>query len=720
MDVMDRPRLTAFRLRRRIDPCLQSEAAECGLACLAMVLGWHGHHTSLIELRRRFPLSLRGATLAQLMDFARASGLSSRPLRLELEELGQLRLPCILHWELNHFVVLGRVDARGIEIHDPAVGKRRISFKEASEKFTGVALELSPAIDFKRQETKPSVPFRRLLGHVLGLKRALLQILLLSLALQVFGLLAPLLTQGVMDHVLVTGDRDLLVLLVFGFAALMLIQVLVGVFRSWATLYLSSHLGLQWMGNVLAHLVRLPVGFFEKRHLGDITSRLGSVGVIQNTLTSTAIGAVLDGLMAVTTLLVMLRYSPMLALVSMAALLVYLCIRLATYRIFRQANEEQLVRAAKQQSHLLETLRGAQSIKLAGCETQRHSAWQALAVATQNQAIRIARMGIAYGSLNQLVFGVERILVIYLAALLVLGNQFSIGMLVAYLAYKEQFSGRVGSLIDLFIELRMLRLHGERLGDIVLAEPEADEPASALAPAPASLDIGARGLGFRYAETEPWVFRGLDLDIAEGESVAIVGPSGMGKTSLLKVLLGLLPPSEGEVSVGGVPVSRLGHARFRGLVAAVMQDDQLFAGSLMENIAFGEEAPDHARVEAAARQAGLHDDVMAMPMGYLSLIGDMGSALSGGQKQRLVLARALYRQPRILFLDEATSHLDLDRERSVNAAIGALNITRIIVAHRPETIASADRVLELTPEGLRERPRAADAPAADAAEALPA
>ncbi len=698
----------------------QSEAAECGLACMSMVLAHHGRHIDLASLRSQNSLSLKGATLRNLIEMAGRYGLVSRPLRLELDELGELKLPCILHWELNHFVVLSRVRGKTLTIKDPAAGLRNVSLEEASGKFTGVALELLPGLEFKEEKPKPSVSFRQLAGSIGGLKRSLLQMLLLSLALQVFALVSPLLTQGIMDHVLVSADTDLLTALIIAFAMFLVLQTSVSLMRTWAGIYLSMQLGLQWNGNVLAHLLRLPVDFFQKRHLGDITSRMGSVGAIQNMITSSAVSVVLDGLMAITTLLVMMKYSPQLMLVSVAALLLYFGVRLATYRMFRQANEEQTVLSARQQTHLLESLRGATSIKLMGHESQRHGEWMNHAVATQNQSVRIAKMNMIYGTVNGLIFGVENIVVLAMGAHLVLGNAFSIGMLVAYLSYKGQFSGRITGLIDTFVGFKLLRLHGERLADIVLTPPEDDQALPEALP-PQDVRIEVRNLSFRYAEGEPWVLRDCSFSIAPGESVAIIGASGGGKTTLVKLLLGLLKPSEGSIHVGGHDLHKLGARNVRAIVGAVMQDDQLFAGSIADNIGFFDPEFDLGRVEQAARLAAVHDDIAAMPMGYHGLIGDMGSSLSGGQKQRIILARALYRQPKLLFLDEATSHLDVGNEQLVNAAIRRLDVTRVIVAHRPETIASADRVLVMEQgrivQELRPQP-ACDAPAGEVEHAM--
>jgi ATP-binding cassette subfamily B protein RaxB len=355
-----------------------------------------------------------------------------------------------------------------------------------------------------------------------------------------------------------------------------------------------------------------------------------------------------------------------------------------------------MMAAAHQQSHLLETLRGMQSLKVAGGEARRGMAHDGLLVETMNQEVRLAHMGLAFNGASQLAFGAERIAVVWIGALLAMRNVFSVGMLVAYLAYKDQFAQRMAALIDRWMEFRMLRLHAERLADIVLAPPEQDAAdGDDAVPLPPDARIEVQGLCFRHAEGEPWVLRDCSFAIEPGESVAMVGASGSGKTTLVKLLLGLLEPCQGTIRVGGQDLRRMGARRLRGMAGAVMQEDQLFAGSLADNISFFDTAQDFARIEAAARLAAVHEDIIAMPMGYRSLIGDMGSSLSGGQRQRILLARALYRRPRLLVLDEATSHLDVVNERLVTAAIARLRLTRIVVAHRPETIAGADRVLVL-------------------------
>jgi ATP-binding cassette subfamily B protein RaxB len=684
-----------FGWRRELPMMLQTEAAECGVACLAMVARFHGHDVDLVGLRRRFSTSLKGATLARVMAMAGQLGLTCRPLKLELEELAQLKTPCVLHWDLNHFVVLKRVGKRSVVIHDPARGIRKLSLREVSAHFTGVALELSPAADFAPVVERQAVSLRALTGTVRGLLPALGQILLLALALEVFALVGPFYMQWVLDQVLVSADRDLLTLLGLGFIGVAIFSAIITAARSWAVTWLGATLNVQWASNLFKHLMHLPLDWFEKRHVGDVVSRFGSIQTIQRTLTTQFIGSLLDGVMSLVTLVVMAFYSLGLTALVIGLFAAYGLLRWAFFNPLRRANEEQIVYGARQQSELLESIRGAMPIKPANKQDERLGRYANATVETANRSIGIQRLGIAFTLGNQLMFGIGRVAMIWIAAVLALDGKFSAGMLIAFIAYADQFTSRAAGLIDKWVDFSMLKLHAERVADIALTAPEKAADAGWTGPVPeASIEL--RNVSFRYADGEPWILKDCNLRIEAGESVAIVGPSGCGKSTLAKIVLGLLQPTEGEVRFGGIDIRKLGLDTYRQWIGAVMQDDQLFAGSIADNISFFDPDATPVRIEAAARLAAIHDDIVAMPMGYQSLVGDMGSSLSGGQKQRVILARALYRRPRLLVLDEATSHLDVDKERQVDVAVQRLRITRIVITHRPKTAEISCRVIALT------------------------
>ncbi|MGK5038003.1 peptidase domain-containing ABC transporter [Janthinobacterium sp. LB3P118] len=678
---------------------LQTESSECGLACLAMVASHYGRHTDLAELRRRFPISLKGVTLEQLMRHAASMQLAARPLRLELDELSKLQMPCILHWNLNHFVVLKKVSKtwRGVTmvtLLDPAIGETRLPLGVVSKHFTGVAMELAPNADFVVADERRKVAIRDLTGHVLGLRRALVQILALALALEVFAIASPLFNQFVIDEVIVSGDQDLLKVLVCGFALLIVTQTAIGLARSWFLMRWSMDIGLQWSVRIFAHLTRLPLSFFEKRHLGDVVSRFGSIASIQGTLTSLFVESALDGLMAMLALGMMFMYSPKLSFLVLAAVLLYALLRWAFYQPLREASQERLILSAKESSHFLETIRAIMPLKLFGQEAERRVRWQNLKQDVINRDVKTQKLSILFKISSTTIFSVQGLALFYVGAELVMKNALTIGMLMAFSSYAGTFSSRLFSLVDLLVNLKMLSLHAERLADIVLEPVEAlHEQETDLHRFDCSLTL--KNIRFRYAEGEPWILNGIDLHIPAGQSLALVGPSGSGKTTLCKIILGLLAPSEGEVLIDNVPITQIGLRAYRQLVGTVMQDDVLLAGSLQDNIAFFDARAERDVVERCARQAAVHDEIAQMPMGYQTLVGDMGSSLSGGQKQRILLARALYKQPRILALDEATSHLDMNNERKVNQVLSQLRLTRIMVAHRRETIDAAERVVGL-------------------------
>lgn len=687
----------SFGFGSKLPIFLQTEATECGLACLAMVAGYHGDHVDLATLRGRFPVSLKGTALARLIEIAQRLELGTRALKLDLDQIGQLRMPCILHWNFNHFVVLKEVSGKQAVIHDPAQGIRKLPLDVLSRSFTGVALELWPTGGFTQRDPAPAIRLRALLGPISGLSRSLGQVLALALALEVFAIVQPFFMQWVIDEVIVSADHDLLTVLALGFGLLLLMQQATSAIRAWVLMYFGTTLNVQWRANVFTHLLSLPVRYFERRHLGDVVSRFGSIDAIQQTLTTSFLSAIIDGLMTVATLVMMFVYSRALGCIALGAMAFYALLRWLWYRPLRRATEEQIVRAARQQSHFLESVRGVKTIKLFNRQNERCASWLSLFVEQVNAGLHTQKLQLLYQQVNGLLFGIEGLLIIWLGARMVMDGQFTVGVLMAFNAYKMQFDSRVGSLIDKYFEVRMLQLQGERLADIVFTSPEPD---ASLRHVPGEADdlaasIEFEAICFSYAEGEPTVLDGVALAIAPGESVALVGPSGCGKTTLVNVLLGVLEPTAGKVRIGGVELDRLGLDRLRALVGTVMQDDVLFAGSIADNISFFDPDADSRWVAECARLAAVHSDIVAMPMGYNTLVGDMGTVLSGGQKQRVLLARALYKRPKILVLDEATSHLDLQREQEVNTAVGALRITRVIVAHRPETIASTDRVVML-------------------------
>lgn len=696
--------LLNFRGARRLPVIRQSEATECGLACLAMIAAYHGHRIDLGSLRLRHPVSLLGANLKTLIATAQDLGLTSRPLRVELGAVTRLQTPCILHWNLNHFVVLKSVARNSYKIHDPARGERRCSRTEVSSAFTGVALELQPGAGFRRADERLQMRLTDMWSRITGLGQALAQMLALSVIMQLFVLVAPFYMQLVVDEVLTRYDTELLAILALGFCLFMLIDVAATALRSYVILTIGNLLGFQMVSNLLRHLLRLPLQWYEKRHVGDILSRFSSTRPIRDLFTEGLVATVIDGAMAISTLVLIFVYSQLLGFVIVAAVMSYLALRASLYRPLRRRLEDQLVARAEEQSTFIESIRGIQSIRIFGHEALRHSIWQNRHADVINSGVRIGKLQIGFEAANRLLFGLENTLVVYLGALAIIEGTMTIGMLFAFMAYKRQFVDKASTLVERLIELRLLGLHLERIADIGLARPEdAHTRAPIVTPAAAERGrIEIRDVSFRYSAHEPWIIRHASLTIRQGEMISIAGPSGAGKTTLMKLLLGLFECTRGDITYEGQPLPQLGYRAFRRCIGTVMQDDALFAGSIAENISFFDLQPDLEKIRSCAEMAAIHADITAMPMGYDSLVGDMGDALSAGQRQRVLLARALYREPDILILDEGTANLDATTETAVVQMLRDLPATRLCVAHRQRLLRASGRVVALRDGGLYE------------------
>ncbi|MGC1407668.1 MAG: peptidase domain-containing ABC transporter [Acetobacteraceae bacterium] len=694
--------------RGRLPEFRQAEAAECGLACLAMIASYHGDHTGLNALRRQHPVSLNGVTMRSLMQTAGKLGLAGRPLRLEPQHMSELRTPAILHWDMNHFVVLQRAGRNKITIHDPALGVRGYTLAEFSKHFTGIALELHPVESFAPTPKPKSPPFWALLGRIDGLAPALLQMLALSAILQLYVLASPFLLQLVVDEAVAKVDVDLILVLSVGFGLFLLINTGAAVLRTRILQLIQSALAFQMGAGIFNHLLRLPLVYFEKRHIGDLVSRFASNEAIRHLITEGLISGIVDGAMAVLTMAMMFVYSIKFGLIVVAALLLYLGLRVAFYRMMRTTMLTFISSKAREDTAFIETVRAIQAIKLFSRETERSAAWSNIYAEVVNSDSSLAALRKNFGTINAFIFGVENIVIVALGAHAALHGHMTIGMLLAFLAYKQQFVDKATRLVETAIEFRMLDLHFERLGDIAGTEPEPRPNRPPAYQPQIEGRVEARNLSFRYSDTDRFIFENVSFAIEPGEHVAITGPSGAGKTTLMKVLLGILQPTSGEVLIDGIPLGTLGYEAYRRAIGVVMQDDSLLSGSIADNICFFDESFDLEHMMRCAELAGIHDDIVRMPMGYNSLIGDMGSTLSGGQKQRVLLARALYRAPCILFIDEGTSHLDVTLERQVTASVKSLGLTRIVIAHRPETVAAASRALALDMTGLAEANAQAD------------
>lgn len=685
-----------FSIKNKVPVIIQSEATECGNACLAMICGYYGKDIDLFNFRTHYGSPSQGATLTDLNNVALKTGLKTRALSLEIDEIKELRLPCVLHWSLNHFVVLVAVKGKRFVINDPAMGRRIVHQKEMSENFTGIALEAWPDSHFKQEKQRSRLKLLDLMRNIVGLKSALSKIFMLSVVIEAVNLLMPMGTQLVTDHVITAHDSNLLLVICAGLLFFTIFKTAVSMIRAWVSLKLNTLTDIQWKTSFFDHLLSLPLAFFEKRNLGDIQSRFSSLDTIRATFTNNIVMGTIDSIMTVGVLIMMSLYGGWLVWVVLGFTVCYAAMRIITYKFYRTISEELIVKRARSGSHFMETLYGIATIKSLNLKNRRSQHWLNTNIDVSNASLRQTRFDMLFGGINTFINSVDQVVILWLGALMVMDNTMTIGMFMAFNAYRGQFAQRASSLIDLAMQFKMLSLHNERISEIVFSKPEAESPPRKVFENSAGVPLQVQDLSYQYDKLTKPVFSNVNISVAAGESVALIGASGIGKTTLLKVMSGLLTPDHGDIFVGDFDVKKIGVNNYRACTACVLQEDRLFSGSIADNISGFEDNADQQLIVECAIKCNIHEEIMRMPMGYETIIGELGSGISGGQKQRLLIARALYQKPNILFMDEATSHLDANNERMINNAIESLNITRIIVAHRPSTIACADRVIDLS------------------------
>lgn len=693
--------LRPFAARRRVPFVAASEQNECSLACLAAVSEYLHGELGLVEIRELARHSGRGETLLEVRDLAEQIGLNARGVRVELGGLKLISKPAILHWDMNHFVVLERTTRWGIVIMDPASGRIEVPWAEADKSFTGVALELNVSARWKvRSDRARKVSVLDFVGPLSMWRTDVTLIVLLSLLMETLVLVAPIQMRMSIDTAIAAADGRLVWVLGIAFGIVVLIQASVSLIRSWATAVFGARFGFELQDRFVRALHGKPATFFLKHHTGDILSRSRSVSAIQALVTAQLIQALLDAVMSTLMVVVMFVAVPVMA----AVVLGFGLLNIGTTAALRHAavnNSRRAVRAAaKSDSVFLENARAARAIKLFGKEAVRGSVWRNQFIELTNLELGTARLTMYSSQAAQLTGSLGNVALISIGTYLVLGGSITLGTMMMFFVFKTFFVERLNNCVNYLMELRRMRTHAERIDEVIAdkREAEGDKASSPFALAPGEgVRIEVRNVWFRYGNDAPWVLKGVSLRIEPGESVAITGPSGCGKSTLLGVMLGLLEPTRGEILVNGRELKTISKADYAKLMGVVMQDDTLFHGTVADNISFFDAPVDMSRVKATAAKANIAREIEAMPMKYYSMLAEGAMDISGGQKQRLFIARAIYHEPKVLFLDEATSHLDADSEQLVSQAIRALKMTRILVAHRKETIGTADRVFALGP-----------------------
>lgn len=696
-------RIFSFFDRRTLPEYRAPELAECGLACLAMIASYHGLDVDLNTLRQRFRASSAGMTLRALMERADSLGFAARALRLEPDQLSELALPCVLHWDLSHYVVLRSITKKRATIHDPIFGARELTLDALSKHFTGVALELQPTPRFERGSEETRVSLFHLWSSIRGGGTSAFQAIALTLALQICAFLLPLQIQITLDYVVNLQNEDFIYVLAGLFSAICLLFVAVELLRDWTIQSLGHIFTYSVTSNVVRKLFSLPISYFEARHVGDIMSRLMSTSSIQQILATGLASSIVDGGMAFVALAILFYYSPMLAMIVLAFIVLHIAVMSFLYPVLRRREAEQIASGASHQSHLMESIRASRLIRIMGAESVRLGQWSNVFGSAIRASLQKEKIRLFMNASERLSNTLAVVIVVAVGSReVVAGDSLSLGMFVAFVSFAQLFFTRVLAMTKYVVMFRLLTVHLDRMGDIVLTPSEDIRGDIEIPPPQGAVDLS--GVSFRYAADDPNVLVDVSFKVAPGEFVGITGSSGSGKTTLLKLILGLQSPSSGRIHLDGNVASPEYVRAWRRHVGVVSQDDKLLTGTIAENIALFDHQIDMDRVIEVARAACVHDEIDAMPMKYLSLVGDMGSILSGGQRQRILLARALYSRPQVLILDEGTANIDGATEALIASAISGLKITRLTVAHRPALLRKADRVFVVRDGEVVEEP----------------
>jgi len=662
-----------------------------------MILGHHGRPTRLEECRELCGTGRDGGTALTIAQAARKFGLRARGYRSESADLGSVDLPAVVHWNFDHFLVVERWTRRAVDVIDPGMGRRRLTAAEFDAGFTGVVLTFEPGAHFERRPAEKSFRWSSYLGYLLRTQRVagpLGQILAASLLLQVLGLALPVFTKVIVDDVLPHQIGDVLPMLALGIVIWVLAQAVTGYLRAALLILIQGRLDSQLMLGFFEHMLSLPFRFFQRRTTGDLLMRLGSNVVLREVFTNQTMSAIFDGVLVIGYLALLLALSPFFGLVAFAIGLFQIGLLAGTTPMLHRLMQRDLMTQAESQSYLTEALKGVATLKASGAEDRALEHWSSLFFKHLNVTLRRDRVSavveVAMTSLR--VF--SPLLLLLVGAHLVLEGRMSLGTMLALSALASSFLAPLASLVASGQSLQLVGAHLERIGDVLQTESEQDEKtATSVTEVRGQLELVH--VSFRYDPAGPLVLNDVSIRIEPGQKVAIVGPTGSGKSTLGTLLLGLYPPSEGEVLCDGRPYRELNYRQLRHHFGVVLQESFLFSGSIRGNIMLNDPSLALEEVRAAARLAAIDEEIMGLSMGYETLLAEGGVGLSGGQRQRLAIARALAHGPSVLLLDEATSHLDAITESRVDDSLSRLQITRIVMAHRLSTVRNADRIIVL-------------------------
>jgi ABC-type bacteriocin/lantibiotic exporter with double-glycine peptidase domain len=672
----------------------QLDATECGAACLAMILNYYGYKIGVAGVREHCGVGRDGLSALTIVQAARTYGLRARAISLAHNDFRFVRLPAIVHWDFNHFLIAERWSPHTVEVVDPALGRRRVAASEFEACFTGVVIELEPGAHFTRQHAHSRLSLWTYLRSFLLWPGFIAQLLVASLLLQLLGLGLPVLTRLFVDQIIPGHLANLLPVIGLGLLVIVLAQGATALLRASLLIHLQARVDIQMQLGFFEHLLTLPYHFFQQRSSGDLLSRLASNITMRELLTSQLISTLLDGSTVLVYLVVLLTQSVPLTAIALTIGALQIVLLLTTTRAIHDLTRRDLIAQGKSQGYLTEVFLGIATVKAAGAEPRVLERWSNFFFDHLNASVPRDHLAAALSTVTTTLTILAPLLLLWVGTMQVLQGSMSVGTMLGLNALAVVFLTPLTSLAGSGQQLQRVRAHFERIADVVEAQREQDLQTVA-SPPRFQGQIELRQVHFRYTPQAPLVLRNLNICIQAGSKVALVGRTGSGKSTLGKLLLGLYLPTEGDIFYDGIALRSVDYRAVRRQFGVVLQESTLFQGSVRENIAWNDPDMPLEQVVKAAQVAAIHDDILRMPMGYETMVAESGNALSGGQKQRLAIARALACRPAMVLFDEATSHLDAITEQVVEQNLNALACTRVIIAHRLSTVCTADLILVL-------------------------
>jgi ATP-binding cassette subfamily B protein len=698
LDLRSKPSI-GERVLKRFPLVEQAEEMDCGAACLAMICKHYRIGATLGKLREMANVTTEGATLDSLAQVGESLGFTTHGLQCTYQTLLGFELPFVAHWEGYHYIVVYGVSKNQVWVADPGLGFRKLSVAEFEKGWTGTCLLFTPRADLAQIEATRS-PWMRFVRLLRPHKPVLGYLILATLVIQVLGIAPPIILQNILDRVVVHQSHELLNLLIVGFILVQVFMQLTALMRTYLTNFMVRNLDFSMMSQFFQHALSLPISFFAKRRTGDIFARFQENQTIRQFLTQSTISTMLNLLMVFFYFLVLFLYSVQMTLVLLALIVPMVVLTVVITPRIKQYARRDFEASTDAEAVLMETLNGAETIKAMGIERAIRLKWEQKYAKALNVKYKAQGFEALIGFASQFLHAVTVTSVLWVGANLVLGQQLTIGQLIAFNMLMGSVMAPLMGLIGMWDELHEAGVAMERLGDVLDMEPEQkpeDQPSRILLPSLRG-DIRLQDVYFRYGGKEtPYVLENISFELKAGETVALVGHSGSGKTTLAKLLVGFYPPSEGKISIDGYNLNLIDKDYYRAQIGYVMQSNLLFSGTVAENIALGESNPDRRRIVEVARLADAHGFISKLPQGYEQTVGERGVGLSGGQIQRLCIARSLYRDPRLLIFDEATSALDTQSETNILRNLSGVleGRTALVIAHRLSTIMNADKILVL-------------------------